>query len=178
MRGIGVALVPLEEYLATSYEHDCEWVEGELRERAMPDDDHSAIQAFLIGYFMSMRRTLGVRVRGELRVRVAPERYRLPDVALISRKGPRQAVPDKPPVLCVEILSPDDRASELAEKIADYVAMGIQAIWIVDPRTRALFQADADGMHPAEALMLPGTTVRLTGAEIFAELDDDGADSA
>ena len=157
MASVGTMLVPLEEYLTTSYEPDCEWVDGELRERARPDDDHSAIQMFFISYFASMRLQLGVRVRGELRMRVGPRRYRLPDVALHSRKGPRQAVPDKPPVLCIEILSPDDRVSELMEKIADYVAMGVRAIWIVDPRTRRLFWADAKGMHAVEALTLPGT---------------------
>ena len=125
-------LVPLEEYLTTSYEHDCEWVDGELRERGMPDDDHSAIQTFFITYFAAMQLELGVRVRAELRMRVAAGRYRIPDVTLISRAAPRQAVPDVAPVLAIEILSEDDRASELVEKIGDYVAMGVGAIWVVD----------------------------------------------
>ena len=167
-----VVAVPLEEYLTTMYEHDCEWIDGDLEERALPDDDHSAIQAFFIGYFLAMRLELGVRVRGELRVRVAPRRYRIPDVALMPIMWPRQAIPDKPPMLCIEILSPEDRMSRMQAKLADYVAMGVGAIWIVDPKRRTLFRADADGVHPVEVLTLAGTDVRLTGAEIFAELDE------
>ena len=169
--------VPLEEYLTTSYEHDCEWVDGELRERGMPDEDHSAVQKFFMVYFAAMELELGVRVRAELRMQVSARRYRIPDVTLLSRNAPRQAVPDVPPVLCIEILSEDDRASELVEKIADYVAMGVEATWVVDPRTRSLFRADRDGMHPVEVLTLAGTAVRLTGAEIFAELDEWGMEA-
>ena len=172
MGSLTVVAVPLEEYLTTSYEPDCEWVDGELEERAMPDDDHSALQVFFIAYFVAMRLELGVRVRAELRVKVAPRRYRIPDVALISVVGLRQAIPDKPPMLCIEILSPEDRMSGMQAKLADYVAMGVEAIWIVDPKRRTLFRADADGVHPVEMLTLAGTGVRLTGAEIFAELDE------
>lgn len=28
--------IPLEECVHTSYEHDCEWVDGEVRERRTP----------------------------------------------------------------------------------------------------------------------------------------------
>ena len=130
------------------------------------------MQVFFVGYFAAREIEVRVRVRPGLRVQVAPGRYRVPDVTLLARDAPRQAVPDVPPVLCIEILSEDDRASELVEKIADYVAMGVKAIWVVDPRTRALFRADSDGMHPAKMLVLSGTAVRLTSAQIFAELDE------
>lgn len=164
--------IPMEEYLRTSYEHDCEWIDGEVRERGMPDEYHSAIQAFFIGYFLRLPRELGLRVRPELRVRVAPARFRLPDVTLLPASAPLQPIPDTPPMLCIEILSPDDSMGEMQEKIADYLAMGVGAIWIVDPRRRTLFTADAEGTHPVEVLTLAGTDVRLTVAEIFAELDE------
>lgn len=164
--------VPLEEYLTTSYEYDCDWVEGELRERGMPDEHHSATQGLLLAYFWAMRLELGVRARTELRFRVAARRYRVPDLALLLASSPFGGVPDTPPLLCVEIVSPDDRMSEMQEKIADYVRMGVRSVWIVDPHKRTLFAADVDGVHPVEVLSLAGTSVRLTGAEIFAELDE------
>jgi hypothetical protein len=37
------AMIPMEEYLRTSYEHDCEWIDGEVQERALPADDHAAL---------------------------------------------------------------------------------------------------------------------------------------
>ena len=31
-------MVTLEEYLHTSDEHDCEWGDGEIKERGVPDE--------------------------------------------------------------------------------------------------------------------------------------------
>lgn len=164
-------VVPLSEYLTTSYEHDREWVEGEVRERGVPDEFHSAIQTFFIGYFLLRQRDLGVRVRAELRVRVAERRYRIPDVTLLPASAPVQAIPDVAPVLCIEILSPDDSWGEMQEKIREYVAMGVGAVWIVDPRRRLMYAADVSGTHGVERLGLAGTDVVITGVELFAELD-------
>jgi Uma2 family endonuclease len=160
-----------QEYLHTSYEHDCEWIDGEVRERAMPDDDHSALQMFFITYFASLRRELHIRVRPELRVRVAARRYRIPDVTIMPDDAPRQLIPDTPPLLCIEILSPDERRGELKEKIADYIRMGVPHIWIVDPRRRTLATADADGQHPVGYFNVPNCGRLLHPSEIFEELD-------
>jgi Uma2 family endonuclease len=165
------AMISQEEYLRTSYEHDCEWIEGEVRERAMPDEYHSALQQFFLMYFQNLKRELHVRVRPELRVRVAARRYRIPDVTILAESAPFQAIPDTPPVLCIEVLSPDDRPGELEEKIDDYVAMGVGAIWIVDPRRRKLWTADTAGMHAADSFQVPNSALILPAAEIFAELD-------
>ncbi len=171
-------IVPLEEYLRTSYEPDCEWIDGEVRERGMPDEFHSAIQQFFLECFGRLKRDLGVRVRPELRLRVAARRYRVPDVLLLPQSARLQAIPDTPPLLCIEVLSPDDRAGELQEKIEDYVAMKVGAIWIVDPRRRKMFTADDGTMRPVEEFSLLGGTVRISGAEIFAELDELEAEAA
>jgi Uma2 family endonuclease len=164
-------MIPLEEYLRTSYEHDCEWVDGQVRERAMPDDDHSAVQAFFLVYFSNLKSEFHVRVRAELRVRVAANKYRIPDVTLMPDDVPRKPIPDTPPFLCIEILSPDDRAGELQEKLADYVAMGVKTIWVVDPRRRYLWNADAAGMHVVREFRVPSSERVITPAEMFAELD-------
>jgi len=164
-------VMPLEEYLKTSFEHDCEWVDGEVRERAMPDDDHSALQAFFIAYFARLRQELSIRVRPELRLRVSAGRYRIPDVLLLPATAPRQPIPDTAPMLCIEILSPDDRPGELQEKLADYLAMGVGAIWIVDPRRRKLSTVDSVGTHPVDSFRVPASNYIISAAEIFAELE-------
>jgi Uma2 family endonuclease len=164
--------VPLSEYLHTSYEPDCEGIEGEVRERGMPDEFHSAIQFFFLQYFALLRRELGVRVRPELRLRVAPRRYRVPDVMLLPASAPFQPVADTPPLLCIEVLSPDDRAGELQEKIDDYLKMGVTAIWVVNPRLRKAFVIDRGAMLPVEELSVAGTVIRIPVSEVFAELDE------
>jgi Uma2 family endonuclease len=163
--------VPLSEYLHTSYEPDCEWIDGEVRERGVPDEFHSTIQMFFLVYFEALKQRLGIRVRPELRLHVAPEKYRIPDVMLLPASAPFQSVPDTPPLQCIEVLSPDDRASELQEKIDDYLSMGVTAIWVINPRLRKAFVIDRGAMVPVEELTVAGTAIRIPVHEVFAELD-------
>ena len=37
------------------------------------------------------------------------------------------------PILAVEILSPSDRTEEITAKVQDYLAAGVQAVWVVHP---------------------------------------------
>lgn len=55
-------IVPSKEYLQTSYRPDCDWIDGEVKERNAGEGQHSKIQTFFIGYFLQHRRELGVRV--------------------------------------------------------------------------------------------------------------------
>jgi Uma2 family endonuclease len=102
-----------------------------------------------------------------------PDTVRAPDVAYIRNE--RLLPPDTrgfaelAPDLAVEVLSPDETRRQLREKIEDWLASGVQLVWIIDPlrksgrvhradgTTRELGVADAfDG----EAL-LPGFVMRL-----------------
>jgi Uma2 family endonuclease len=122
------ALVPLEEYLSTSYSPDCDYVEGRLVERNVGERDHGYLQV-LIARLLHER---GLLPFTELRVQVNAKRCRVPDV-LAERHMPRTRFLRHPPYILVEILSPDDRASEISEKIDDYLAFGVENIWVVDP---------------------------------------------
>ena len=166
-------LVPLQVYLETDYRPDCDWIDGEVRERNMGEGSHSTIQTFLIGYFLLHRREWNVRVLTEHRVQVAPTRFRIPDVALASGLAPFEQIIRVPPVLCVEVLSRDQRMSEIEERAKDYLAMGVPMVWIVDPLRRTAFVSDANGQRQvAEELVVTGTEIRVALAEVFAELDE------
>jgi hypothetical protein len=39
--------IPVEEYLATSYRPDCDYVDGEIEERNVGEFDHSFLQGLL-----------------------------------------------------------------------------------------------------------------------------------
>ena len=43
MASAGIALVPLEEYLRTTYHPDCEWVDGEVKERNVGERSRAVI---------------------------------------------------------------------------------------------------------------------------------------
>ena len=71
-------------------------------------------------------------------MRVSATRIRIPDVAIVAADDTEE-VKQRPPFLCIEILSPEDRLSRLLKIIADYIAFAIPMIWIVDPYNREAF---------------------------------------
>jgi Uma2 family endonuclease len=138
-------LVSLEEYLHTSYEPDCDYVEGVLEERNLGDWNHSNLQTVLIVYLGNRAKTWNVRVREELRIRVSETRVRVPDICVISRNDPVEQVPTRPPLVCIDVLSPDDRWSRVEKRIEEFLAMGVQHVWVFDPQDRQVFDCTANG---------------------------------
>src|ERR1700722_2357008 len=110
-------IVPLAEYLETVYRPDRDWIDGEARERNMGEQSHAIIQAFLAYLFRLRSRDWNVRVLPEQRVQVLPNRFRVPDVCLVPYKAPIEEIVRTPPLLCIEILSRDDRMSEIQERV-------------------------------------------------------------
>lgn len=162
--------IPLTEYLQTNYRPDCEYVDGEVRERNVGKYEHARIQALLAAWFHQHEAQWSAIVITGQRVRVAEMRVRIPDVALIP-PGPHPDVITEPPLLVVEILSPDDSCSEMEERAADYVSMGIRAVWIIDPRTRTGRMCVGEAWIAARRLDVPGTAIHVELPEIFRGLD-------
>jgi Uma2 family endonuclease len=125
----------LSEYLKTSYRPDREYVDGELLERNVGKWEHARLQALLASWFQSQEKTWCVKVATEQRLQVSPSRIRIPDLMLVSR-GPQPAIIVRPPVLVVEILSPEDSYTETQSRAADYLGMGVLCVWIIDPTSR------------------------------------------
>ncbi len=127
--------IPLLEYLHTNYEPDREYIDGELWERNVGKFEHSRIQALLTGWFIARERTFGLMVLTEQRVQVSPTRVRIPDVALVPVGAHPEVLLD-PPVLIVEVLSPGDSYTDTQRRADDYLRMGVEHLWIVDPVSR------------------------------------------
>jgi Uma2 family endonuclease len=164
-------MVPLEEYLRTNYEPDRDWIDGELKERNMGDGPHSVVQTFFIKFFGNREEKWGIRVTQELRTQVSASHYRIPDVLLMRSDDPFEVIVRTPPLLCIEVLSPSDSMIEMEEKIEDYLAMGVEAVWVVNPRRQTAFVVDRGALLPVEELTVPGTEIRVAVADVFAELN-------
>lgn len=138
-------LVPVELYLHSSaeYEPDAEYVDGEIELRPMGEYDHSTWQQAIERWFLGHLKDWNIRVRVELRVRVSPTRYRVPDVVVFDREQPVEQVLTRPPIAVFEVLSPEDLFSPMMEKLGDYEAMGIPAIRVIDPATGAIFRYES-----------------------------------
>ena len=103
-------------------------------------------------------------------------RYRIPDLCVMP---PRHATPPviaEPPVLVVEIVSPDDRMRSILQTIGDYVRFGVGTIWIVEPGERKLFTADGSGLHALKdricRFSCAGVELAVHFRVIFEELDE------
>ena len=167
-------LVPLDEYLNTTYRPDRDWIDGETQERNMGEMPHASIQGFFVQLFRNQAQQWQIRALPEQRIQTSARHYRIADVCVVRRDTSFEPIVRTPPLLCVEILSRDDRMSEIQERVEDYLAMGVPAVWVVDPRRRKSYMATLSGaLEPApEALTVPGTAIRIPVSEIYAELDD------
>jgi Uma2 family endonuclease len=137
-------LITVEEYLATVYRPDCDYVDGTVLERNLGEKDHGRLQLKLGAYFLARQTQWNSYAIVEQCVQVRPGRFRIPDVCVLLGKTDEQVL-TKPPFLCVEILSPEDRMSRLQDRIDDYFAMGVPNVWVVDPARRCAYQATASG---------------------------------
>ena len=163
-------LVSVEEYLRTSFpDADREYVDGRIVERNLGEVDHSDVQSSFLHYLRThykKRVWAGV----EVRVEVKATRFRIPDVTVVLGAKPAERIIRKPPVIAIEVLSPDDRAGYLEEKIADYLAFGIPYIWVVNPETHRAFVHTPQGSREIKDGVLRAESVNLEVPlnEIFA----------
>jgi len=127
--------ISLGEYLSNTYEPDCDYVDGVLEDRNVGKTRHSRTQILLAGWLLAREKEHGYKALTEERVRVASSRVRIPDICLVERNA-NEEVLERPPVLWIEILSPDDRWSRVQTRLADCTAFGVPMIWIIDPYTQ------------------------------------------
>lgn len=165
--------ISVEEYLTTSYRPDCDYVDGEIEERNLGEKEHSIVQRALIFLFLTHQKNWNVEVFPELRVQVKPTRYRVPDITVVQAGVSWQRILHEPALLFIEILSPEDRLSKVRERIDDYLDLGTEHVWIVDPESRKAYVCSKTGFQePAGGVLeVPGTPVRVVLSELFAELD-------
>lgn len=128
--------VPLATYLHTSYRPDCDYIDGALEERNVGEWDHARLQGLLLGFFLSREAEFRIRAAPELRVQVAAGRFLVPDIVVLDANAPSEQIITHPPLLVIEVLSPEDTFARLRERTADYLVFGIPHIWVVDPADR------------------------------------------
>jgi Uma2 family endonuclease len=165
--------ISVSEYLHTSYQPDCDYVDGVVEERNLGELDHAELQGALLLYLSQHKREWGIRAVPEIRVQTSPTRFRIADIAIVSVTAPREQIIKTPPVAVVEILSPEDRISRYSERLDDYRKMGVRNVWVVDPATRKGFDCSAANWIEAAHFAAAGTGVHIDLTAIFAAIDED-----
>ncbi|MFO0899005.1 MAG: Uma2 family endonuclease [Pirellulales bacterium] len=158
-----------------------ELVRGELRTMTPAGSQHG----LTIGYLHTLlgphikQRQLGHLFGAETGFVIfrGPDTVRAPDLAFICRDRAINAVPagyfPGAPDLAIEVLSPNDRARDVDEKVQDWLRAGCREVWVVSPRlkTVAIHRSNADVrvLSLEETLespeLLPGFTCQVS--EVF-----------
>jgi len=130
--------------------------EGELIVMPPPKPRHgdcqltlgSALREFVVSHGLG-------KVYTESDYRLTPHTVRGPDVSFVrtSRLQDPDEYFDGAPDLAVEIVSPGDDASDLREKIKQYLDAGTSVVWVVYPRSRQI------------EIHTPDKTIRSLGVE-------------
>jgi len=158
--------VSVEQYLKTSFpDLDREYRDGELVERTLPTFLHGKTQLHLGALFAAERRKFPLHACAETRMKVRPNLYLIPDVAVFYPDAPGE-VPDTPPLVAIEILSPDDRLTAVRDKLEECRAWGVRHVWLVDPYSKRMYTCD-DGLAEVRALTIPELDIALTSSAVF-----------
>src|SRR2546426_1607214 len=141
-------LMSIDEFMAMPDSDGYELVEGVLMERKLTGASASRVAAALIvrlGMFVEQRH-LGHVFESEAIHRCFdhPNTGRRPDVSLVrSGRFPNERVPDGdinvPADLPVEVVSPNDLANEVEEKVKLYLDHGFGEVWVVYSTTRTVY---------------------------------------
>lgn len=167
-------LISVREYLSSSYRPDCEYVDGRIEERNVGEHDHGYLQALIAGLFNINGKAWGVRSVTDVRTQIGPTRFRIPDVSVLRSSDPRESIIRQPQLIAIEILSPEDRVSRLQERLEEYLAFGIENIWVFDPVRRTasvVIEGELRRVH-TDDMTVPGTPIRLVLSELFARMDE------
>ncbi len=140
-------LVSGAELLAMGDIGRCELIEGKIVQLDFNSGEHGSIVGNIsgvLGGFVEARDLGQVLVGGVgIYTRCNPDTVRGADVLFISKeraaKLSSSAYLDVAPDLVVEVMSPDDRWSEMTRKLREYFAIGVRLVWVADPDSRMVY---------------------------------------
>ncbi len=166
-----VAQMTADELLAMPHNgYCCELVQGELRQMAPVGRRRGRIAAKIGSYLEAFvaNNSLGETYAAEtgFLIDTAPDTVRAPDVSFVSRERAEATAEERgffpgAPDLAVEVVSPNDRYSEMKEKVFDWLRAGTQMVVVIDPdqRTATVYRAPDDMCMLTEGDVLDGGEV-------------------
>jgi Uma2 family endonuclease len=165
-----VTLVPLPDYLNSTYEVPSEYVDGVLMEKPMPTWMHARLQVWIAS--LILQRFPHYAVGTELRNRLKESEFRLPDISVdFLDRARNRSYAEEPIFLAVEILSEGDRLGETFVKCERYHDWGVAHCWVVDALHRSIwsYSKGSEPLRVADAVQ--AGDIHLDLADIFGILD-------
>ncbi len=167
-------LLSLEDYFHSSPQPDVEFIDGRTEPKPMTGFIHGNVQLLLGQWFLDHASEWRIRVSAETRTQVSLSRVRLPDIVVTDRHLPYDpGALTSPPLLAIEVLSPHDTFQELNDRARDLWAMGVRAIWLIDPSRREHYVWDGDQtwVRRPEEMLHATDTIYLSFEWLWSKLD-------
>lgn len=161
----------------------CELIKGRIVKMSYTGFRHGFVElnlAHILKLFVTKER-IGWVVTGDVGIytQYGPDTIRGADVVFVSKirlsEPPDVGFLEIAPELIVEVLSPNDKRQNVRDKITEYLAIGVEWVWVVDPRAKTLrvYRPDRDVQIFSETDTLPGEGIlqgfSLRIADIFEE---------
>jgi Uma2 family endonuclease len=159
--------VSVYQYLNTSYRPDCDYLAGEVKERNPGEKDHGQTMGRVYRYLCNRYPELDERLIPEQRIQISADRFRVADLCLLAEDAPDEQIVRYPPLLCIEIVSGEDRWTPFWERLDDYYAIGVPACWVINPASRSGWFAIRDHMTEAAGGILRAGEYELPLNEIL-----------
>jgi Uma2 family endonuclease len=179
MATVAERLLTVDDFFRLNPEGRCELVRGELITMSPKKWLHGRLASgidHLLTTYLGTNPIGRVAVESGFATARDPDTFRIPDLVFVSfarwSLEAEQAVIDSEgelpvaPDLAIEILSPDDRWSDVEEKIDEYQRTGVLLTWVLDPRRQAIHVYHADG---SVRRLTPSD--RLTGEDVLPGFD-------
>jgi Uma2 family endonuclease len=164
--------IGVEEYLDLVFPDrpEPDYVHGEVVERALPTPAHAQIQALLILLLAPLLERTRLFLLPELRVQIEPCVFRVADLAVYRERLPQGRYATTPAFVAVEIVSPDDRYTELTQRLEDYRRWGVPHVWLVDPQLKRLYKYTEAGLLQHAGIRLPEFDFEISSQELFKDV--------
>ena len=101
----------------------------------MPTYPHGSVQLRLGSRLEVLRHKYPVFAGVEVRVRIGFDLIRISDISLWLGSVPA-SLPTEPPLVVAEVISPDDRLTDMLVKLEEYRAWGVSHIWLIEPELK------------------------------------------
>jgi Uma2 family endonuclease len=162
--------MPQAEIIVPITDPETEWIRGRALQKVSPTFDHARVQTKLVVALDPWAKGKGT-IGTEWRFRFAPPgeavRPLVPDIAFVDARL----------LATLEVLSPGDRADDVADKVQTYLRAGSALVIVADPCSRTFSLHDSSQTrvvtagdtleHPA----LPGFTLDVR--DLFAAALDE-----
>jgi Uma2 family endonuclease len=164
--------IGVEEYLDLVFDDrpEPDYVHGKVVDRALPTPIHSQIQSLLAIFFAPLLTRIRLILMSGLRVQIEPRLFRVVDFTVYLDSRPEGRYATTPAYVAIEIVSPDDRHSELTERLEDYRRWGVPHVWLVDPQLKRMYKYTEAGLLQFPALRLPEFDFEISAQELFKDV--------